>query len=641
MPIADSGGPYIWGEVKTNAIDQALQGFAQFMMNAGWVLTARIQGSISTTIDISSMPNYSPGNQIQTAGILYTFVSVLDNTVPRQILIGATMVETLTNLQSAMNGLWKLAGIKFSRRTRPNPIVRFSFVGPNANIITATFTAKQTGAAGNSIDTSFGPTTGGGYKLQGKSNQVQFWLRPDPYTVTAFLYATEAFDNEGRKFARFELISDRYPTVTTNQHTLLIGDQLDPQAHVNDLAIDATDSTKVTSGSRPFSQADVGKWLQIVKPSDPTYWTVGKTLYQILIVGDKVSDFTVDFVHDTWITSQSRPFLASDVGTTVVITGGFNWIPGSYEVLSVMNGVAVFNIAPTLAGNVQFGIGYVEATGGAAYLSASPGSLAANTGSADIGVLTPYTYRIVASPTQFTIYRQGWTADTDGSFVMGGIPYMPVGGDDCSGQTPGVPLMDIFWLVGDAGNVAAATPRTVIGGSNQVSEADAGYDAMTGSYGGLYSQTESLNDISGGWFSADWVVNERLLSGNNFQMVSMLPSDSFRDTISSDSPNALVASMLWVGDVDFFLEPLIAFPTIFDDFPAIHLGQEYVPRVYAQLWDGWIGQKQVDADTTMVMDGANWVAITDQAKFGTLWLRVTALTPTVFSSLTGNYAHTT
>lgn len=58
------------------------------------------------------------------------------------------------------------------------------------------------------------------------------------------------------------------------------------------------------------------------------------------------SVLTVDGTDDKKVTNFSRPFVYSDIGMTLVVTGGGGWLPGSYKILNVVSGTAILDSSP-------------------------------------------------------------------------------------------------------------------------------------------------------------------------------------------------------------------------------------------------------------------------------------------------------
>jgi hypothetical protein len=70
------------------------------------------------------------------------------------------------------------------------------------------------------------------------------------------------------------------------------------------------------------------------------------------------TDLAIDASNNEKITSAARPFLSTDTGKTITVTGGAGWAAGGYTILSVSGGAAILNGSP----------GAVSTTGGSATL---------------------------------------------------------------------------------------------------------------------------------------------------------------------------------------------------------------------------------------------------------------------------------
>jgi len=60
----------------------------------------------------------------------------------------------------------------------------------------------------------------------------------------------------------------------------------------------------------------------------------------------KAKDLVVDAADDTKVTSASRPFVAGDVGSYVIVTGGAGWTTGTYTISAVVGVIATLSGSP-------------------------------------------------------------------------------------------------------------------------------------------------------------------------------------------------------------------------------------------------------------------------------------------------------
>ncbi len=162
-------------------------------------------------------------------------------------------------------------------------------------------------------------------------------------------------------------------------------------AFLYDLEIDAIDNTKVTSAARPFVAGDVGLDLQVDSGIDFTPGT-----YTIISVAAGVATLSgavgivgatggvgeiVDTLATDTLNSPTLPFIAADVGSTLVIDpaspAGFGG-GGTYTILSVANGIATMNtgvgVAGTLGGIATQYPGASSSTDANGYLLAGSGA---------------------------------------------------------------------------------------------------------------------------------------------------------------------------------------------------------------------------------------------------------------------------
>jgi hypothetical protein len=162
MPIADAGGINTWTEFDGSTRNNFIEGLTATLLMAGWSLAENVFSSVTGTYGSNPTNDQTVGAGYQT----YTFVTTLTST-PNQVLIGATLGDTLANLVAAIN-LGAGAGTLYSAATPVNPIVQASTSGSDV-----TFSFRFAGPMGNSTPTTFGVMTDGGFKVTGQSPQSQ------------------------------------------------------------------------------------------------------------------------------------------------------------------------------------------------------------------------------------------------------------------------------------------------------------------------------------------------------------------------------------------------------------------------------------------------------------------------------------
>ena len=195
------------------------------------------------------------------------------------------------------------------------------------------------------------------------------------------------------------------------------------KAFYADIAIDPAISNKITSLNRPFDpQGDIGLWIQIQGLNG---FTAGQ--YQLVNINSagaallNTSPGPVGSINgvgqlldgtNTTVNSPSLPFQASDLGNTLVITGGPGFGPGSYTIVSVNSatGAATLSTAPGGAGSLE---GQATQYPGEGLATDAAGNLKAGTGAVQDG------YGIVAPPIDPTqLCNKFYISDpTTGSFA--------------------------------------------------------------------------------------------------------------------------------------------------------------------------------------------------------------------------------
>jgi hypothetical protein len=176
-----SGGINTFGEFPAVTRGQYVTGAAFFLMQAGFTMIERVKANVSGVV--SSNP--VDGTTFQFAGEVYTFKTVINNAVQRQVLIGTDIPNSMNHLVAAVNGGGG-AGVTYSNATFINPLVTIA-QNTVTMVTTVTATARIGGPDGTGISSGFGTLLGGGYLLQGQSPQDRF-LDNLPFKFQVYLY---------------------------------------------------------------------------------------------------------------------------------------------------------------------------------------------------------------------------------------------------------------------------------------------------------------------------------------------------------------------------------------------------------------------------------------------------------------------
>jgi hypothetical protein len=158
-------------------------------------------------------------------------------------------------------------------------------------------------------------------------------------------------------------------TVHTDKIKLIAAEYTDlaiaVKAFLFDLEIDAADDTKVTSATRPFVAGDIGLNLQIESGTDftPGTYAISSVAGGAATLGGACGlvgatggvGEIVDPMAEDQLSSPTLPFIAADVGATVVIDpaspAGFGG-GGTYRVVSVTDGIATMDTWVGAAGTL-------------------------------------------------------------------------------------------------------------------------------------------------------------------------------------------------------------------------------------------------------------------------------------------------
>lgn len=168
MAIALSGGVNTYGEFPAATRGQFCTGLAFFLIRAGFTLLERVKANASLLV--TSTP--SNGTTWSFAGQTYTFRTVINNAVQREVLVGADARHSFTNLVAAVN-LAGGQGTLYSNATFVNTSVTLEAVPTGMTATTLTCRARRGGPDGTGIPSDVGTLLGGGYRLQGQSPQFR------------------------------------------------------------------------------------------------------------------------------------------------------------------------------------------------------------------------------------------------------------------------------------------------------------------------------------------------------------------------------------------------------------------------------------------------------------------------------------
>lgn len=210
MPIALSGQTPVWGEFPGETRNQFIDGLTTFLLKANWNLTARVKAAVTSSPYGS---NFSSGNNITLAGIRYTFDIVLDNSTANNLLIGATLADSLNNFVAAVNA-GSGSGTLYSTPTLPHPLVTASTTGT-----TVTITYRKAGPVGNGTSTDYGPLVYGGWKVHGTSPQTGAGIT-NPMEAHAYVYDHQV-SSSGRVYAHTQIMNAA-ESVTSSEKNLQV-----------------------------------------------------------------------------------------------------------------------------------------------------------------------------------------------------------------------------------------------------------------------------------------------------------------------------------------------------------------------------------------------------------------------------------
>jgi hypothetical protein len=206
MALANSGGINVWLEFPGDTRNHFIEGMTTALLMAGWQLEERVKASLSHTY--SSVSN---GQVVQVGTLPYTFRNTITNSVAREVKIGATLGDSVSNLAAAIvTGAGR--GSLYSTKTLTNPLMEATASGT-----TITFKFFMGGPVGNGTPTSYGPLVNGGYKVVALSPQYQVSNPSQQLSVKAHIYDRQASDSFGSKLASVQLYSASDPTVLAGE----------------------------------------------------------------------------------------------------------------------------------------------------------------------------------------------------------------------------------------------------------------------------------------------------------------------------------------------------------------------------------------------------------------------------------------
>lgn len=197
MAIALSGGINIWGEFPGDTRNNFTNGLTTFLLLAGWQLAERVAAFVSGTYG----SNPSDGTSLMAGSVTYTWKNVINNAVPDEVLIGLTLADSLANMVSAINYVLVDAGTLWSNTTLANPQVSASVTGS-----TLTLSSLFPGPVGNGTLSTFGILTGGGFKANATSPQLQAGSLTNYFGTHAYMYDKQA-TNGGNVLVNHKMLS--------------------------------------------------------------------------------------------------------------------------------------------------------------------------------------------------------------------------------------------------------------------------------------------------------------------------------------------------------------------------------------------------------------------------------------------------
>lgn len=214
VALALSGGVNVWGEFPGNTRAQYINGLTTFLLKAGWRLDQRVKAFATGTYDRNT--NFADADGFNAGGLTYTFKTVIDNEISRQVLIGADRDASLANLVAAI-AIGAGQGTTFSNATIVNPLVRGSLTIVNDDDIDMTITAKRAGADGNGIPSTVGTLIYGGYRVIGESPQTRFDEPTEQLTVKGYVYDRNV-TSSSHKLSQVRLSSTDDPDVQLSEN---------------------------------------------------------------------------------------------------------------------------------------------------------------------------------------------------------------------------------------------------------------------------------------------------------------------------------------------------------------------------------------------------------------------------------------
>lgn len=275
MGLALSGGVNTYGEFPAATRGQFCTGVAFFLLRAGFTLLDKVKASASAVF--TNTP--SNGTTVTLAGQSYTFRTVINNAVQREVLVGVDARHSFANLASAVN-LGSGQGTTYSNATFINNAVSLATAPSGMTDSLLTCTARRGGPDGTGIASDVGTLLGGGYRLQGQSPQFR---TSDGFQFKFNVYVYDNQHNSGtgshpaQASVRIEsaydgtLKSTEYHTeVGTGIRYRIIACQC--QAFVYRPSIDATPAGSTISFGIPWVPLDKCLGEVITIPTNEVWW---------------------------------------------------------------------------------------------------------------------------------------------------------------------------------------------------------------------------------------------------------------------------------------------------------------------------------------------------------------------------------
>ena len=304
-----------------------------------------------------------------------------------------------------------------------------------------------------------------------------------------------------------------------------------------DLAIDAVDNTKVSSAARPFvNPDDVGLSLKV---TGGTGFTVQTATILSVAAGVATMSLSMGTIGSTggigillqsnWLSSVDRPFIASDVGDKLTITGGTGFTAGAYTDL-VINGVNAYQLTSAARPFTAQDVGSIlKVTGGTGFTAFAYTDLVID--AVDSFYVSSAARPFVAGDVGACIAitsGSGFTVQTATiEAVSGGVARMgaSMGTLSSTGGTGALSLTAVIYSVNSATNVATMGNVSVPSSAQNM--------GAVGSTGGTGNQTITavVRSVSGGVATMgtvpDPMVNQAIGTTSSTGGIGTLSPDVF------------------------------------------------------------------------------------------------------------------